>query len=208
MKLIVNGTTPYNAEAVSLRCPHCGKEASFSPINQTHDILIGNNIKCGQRKCPNNECRGHVFVVLAQNKLLTSYPPSKIDFNPENIPANVIRSFEEAITAHASGCHMAAALMVRRTLEEICSEKCDNGTNLKKRIENLKDKIVIPIELFQAMDELRLLGNDAAHIEAVSYDNISEQEVTVAIEFTKELLKGIYQYSSLLEKFRNLKKAK
>ena len=55
------------------------------------------------------------------------------------------------------------------------------------------------------MDELRLLGNDAAHIEAKTYGDISEVELGVAIEFTKELLKGIYQYSSLLAKLRNLK---
>ena len=78
--------------------------------------------------------------------------------------------------------------------------------NPKKRIADLRGKIVIPEELFEAMDELRLLGNDAAHIEAKSYDNISEQELSVAIEFTKELLKGIYQYSTLLTKLRNLKK--
>jgi hypothetical protein len=56
------------------------------------------------------------------------------------------------------------------------------------------------------MDELRILGNDAAHIEAKEYENISNEELSVAIEFTKEILKGIYQYSSLLSKMRSLKK--
>lgn len=207
MKFIVTQATTYVANAVALRCPHCGKEAAFSPLSSNvHDVDIGFGIWCGQRKCPNTACNGLVFVALKQGKLFQSYPPSKIDFDSENIPPNVLKSFEEAISTHAIGCYMASALMVRRTLEEICSEKGATGSNLKKRIENLKDKIVIPAELLEAMDELRLLGNDAAHIEARSYDNISEEELSVAIEFTKEFLKGIYQYSSLLAKLRNLKK--
>jgi uncharacterized protein DUF4145 len=207
MKFTVTQATTYVANAVALRCPHCGKEAAFSPLSSNvHDVDIGSGIWCGQRKCPNTACNGLVFVALRQGKLIQSYPPSKIDFDSENIPPNVLKSFEEAISTHAIGCYMASALMVRRTLEEICSEKGATGSNLKKRIENLQDKIVIPAELLEAMDELRLLGNDAAHIEARSYDNISEEELSVAIEFTKEFLKGIYQYSSLLTKLRNLKK--
>lgn len=207
MKFIVKQVTPYGANAVALRCPHCGKEAAFSPLSSNvHDIDIGDGIWCGQRKCPNTACNSLVFVALKQGKLLQSYPPSKIDFSPENIPLNVLKSFEEAISTHSIGCYMASALMVRRTLEEICSEKGATGSNLKNRIKNLQDKIVVPAELLEAMDELRLLGNDAAHIEARSYDNVSEEEVSVAIEFTKEFLKAIYQYSSLLAKLRALKK--
>ena len=56
------------------------------------------------------------------------------------------------------------------------------------------------------MDELRLLGNDAAHIEAKSFAQISKPEIDVAIEFTIELLKALYQYASLLGKMRGLKK--
>jgi len=207
MKFTVKQATQYNANTISLRCPHCGKDVAFSPLSSNiHDTDIGDGIWCGKRKCPNNACRGLVFVVHKIGKLLQSYPPSKIDFDAENIPEKVLKSFEEAISTHANGCFMASALMVRRTLEEICFEKGATGSNLKKRIENLKDKIVVPAELFEAMDELRLLGNDAAHIEARSYDNVSEEEISVAIEFTKEFLKGIYQYSSLLTKLRNLKK--
>ena len=207
MKFIVKNITPYNPNAVVQRCPHCGKEAAFTPLSQLSDIDIGDGVLCGQRQCPNIECRGHVFVVLKQGKVIQSYPPSTIEFNSEDLPENVVKSFEEALLAHAAGCYMASALMVRRTLEEVCSDKGAKGENLKKRIIDLRSKIVIPVELVEAMDELRLLGNDAAHIEAKSYDSISAQELSVAIEFTKELLKGIYQYSSLLAKLRNLKKS-
>jgi hypothetical protein len=200
MKFKVDQVTQYDPRAVALRCPHCRKEAAFTPLPQVSDINIGGGIWGGQRQCPNQECKGHVFVVLKEGLVNQSYPPSTIDFNSENIPENVVNSFEEALSAHAAACPMASALMVRRTLEEVCSDKGAEGSNLSERIASLRGKVVIPEELFDAMDELRLLGNDAAHIEARSYENISDQELEVAIEFTKELLKGIYQYCTLLNK--------
>jgi hypothetical protein len=51
---------------------------------------------------------------------------------------------------------------------------------------------------------LRLLGNDAAHIESNVYDKIEREEVEVGIEFTTEVLKGVYQMSALLARLRGL----
>jgi len=55
------------------------------------------------------------------------------------------------------------------------------------------------------LDDLRLLGNDAAHIESKVYDNVGREEVEVGIELAKEVLKGVYQMSDLLARLRGLK---
>lgn len=65
--------------------------------------------------------------------------------------------------------------------------------------------ITLPKELLEGMNVLRLLGNDAAHIESKTFDTIGKAEVEAAIEFTKEILKAAYQYSKLLEKLSALK---
>jgi len=171
-----------------------------------HDLNIGNQYVCGQRRCPNPQCHGHLFVVFRAGQVAAAYPPIRLDFDPENIPDRVLETFEEAISCHAATCFVAAAIMVRRTLEEVCAERQATGKDLKARINDLRTKIVIPTELLDAMDELRILGNDAAHVEAKQYDDISEEEVTVGIQFTKEILKSLYQYSTLLGKLRALKK--
>lgn len=62
------------------------------------------------------------------------------------------------------------------------------GSNLKEKIASLKSKIIISRELLEAMDELRILGNDVAHVEAKEYENISKEKTTVAIECAKEPL--------------------
>jgi hypothetical protein len=66
--------------------------------------------------------------------------------------------------------------------------------------------VVVPGELLDAADQLRILGNDAAHVEAKEYDNIGSDEAQLAIELAKELLKAVYQYTALVNKLKALGK--
>lgn len=203
MKIQVTQQSNAGTAPVATRCPHCGSNAVLSQIGQ--DLSVAKDIICGQRKCPDPECRGHLFVVVSGRRLVKAYPPIRTDFNPQDIPVGVRDTFDEALDCHAAGCLVATAIMLRRTLEEICNERGTQGNSLRDRLKDLASRIVLPKELIDAMDELRLLGNDAAHIQAQAFGQISEQEVDVAIEFTKEILKALYQYSSLLDKLRSLK---
>jgi Domain of unknown function (DUF4145) len=139
-------------------------------------------------------------------KLIESFPPEIIDFDSTNLPPDILSSLEEAIKAHAAGCYRASALMVRRVLEELCEDKKATGGDLKQRLATLGASVVIPKELLDAAGELRLLGNDAAHISAKNYDDIGTEQATLAIELAKELLKAVYQYASLVDRLKALKK--
>lgn len=204
---VVNNRNQAGNARLTLLCPHCRNQAVFEPLQNNPDHNVNNEHQVvGNRMCPNPECKGHVFVVIHGSTILATYPPSRIDFDTEGIPVSIVATLEEALTCEANDCNVASAIMVRRTLEEICADQEATGDNLKKRIENLGDKIVVPKALKEAMNELRLLGNDATHIEAKDYGQVSKNEVHIAIEFTKELLKAIYQYQSLLGKMLALKK--
>ena len=194
--------------ALSLRCPVCKQNGTFIPKGTDLHFMggVGQMVQVGHRMCPNSSCQAHLFVVLGGGKLLTSYPPERLDFDSKDIPAPIIESLEEAITCHASDCFIAAAIMVRKTLELLCSTQNAGGGNLKEKIKALGSKTMLPPDLFSGLDDLRLLGNDAAHIESKVYAKVSHEEVEVAIEFTKEVLKGIYQYGGLLARLRGLKK--
>lgn len=96
--------------------------------------------------------------------------------------------------------------MVRKTLEELCRERGATGPNLKERIKALQAKVILPSELLEGLDDLRLLGNDAAHVESQEYNQVGKEEVEVGIELAKEVLKAVYQYSALLQRLRGLKK--
>jgi hypothetical protein len=147
-----------------------------------------------------------VFLAARSSDCLASFPPQVLDFNAEDIPLTVASCLREAVICHAHACYRAAALMVRKTLEELCEDQGATGPNLKARIAALGDTIMLPRPLLIAMDDVRLLGNDAAHVEAKNYDAVSQAEVEAAIALTKEIVKATYQYGSLLKTLQALQK--
>lgn len=204
----------------SLRCPHCSKVSAFHGLENVHDLgwmtvrknQVGqpsqkDGYRAGVRICPNPDCRSIILIAfhVGDNSNIV-YPFETIEFDINGIPAEIVKSFREALTCHGTSCFRACALMVRRTLEEICEDQGIGGKNLKERLAALGSKIVIPKELIDAADELRLLGNDAAHIESKDYASIGAKEVEISIMFVKEILKATYQYASLLSELRALKK--
>lgn len=200
----VNGVVEVQrCPTVSLRCPSCRQMGTFDPLGRDLQSISDDSI-LGQRKCPNPRCEAHVFVII-QGRAVRSYPPELIDFDSTDVPPAVTAALEEAIACHASGCFRASAMMVRRTLEALCADRGAVGGDLKARIADLGSKIVLPSELLAGLDDLRLLGNDAAHIEARDYDAVNSNEVTVALEFAKEVLKAAYQYASLLKRLRDVR---
>ena len=211
MIFTVDSSEAGTGQKVSLRCPVCKKLGIFDPvgIDQTIQKDLGKMkfelFKAGHRRCPNPACHSHIFVVLDGLTVLISYPPELIDFDFTNLPTAVVKALAEAIFCHSNQCFTAAAMMVRKTLEEICENHKAKGANLKERIQKLATKVVLPAELFDGLHDIRLLGNDAAHIKSRDYDNIGKDEVEVAIEFTQEVLKALYQYSELLKKLKSLK---
>lgn len=202
---VVNNRLP-----IRLRCPACRQLGSFEAVS---DQVIQSNhggkpIRLGQRRCPNPTCFAHVFLVWGHNgEVRASYPPERIDFDPANIPPQIVSTFEEALTCHANQAYVAAAIMVRRTLEEICVDRAATGKTLKDRVSALSKTVILPPALISGLDSLRLLGNDAAHVEAKEYTRIGKTEVELAIDVTKEVLKSVYQLQDLVARLEALKKS-
>src|SRR5882757_1114010 len=193
-------------QVVTLRCPACRQRSVFEGISIPDLAAPQTGVLAGLRRCPDPPCHELVFFVMQQGKIVASYPAETIDFDPTNIPVTVLSAFEEAIKCHAQSCFVASAIMVRKTLEELCRERNAVGPNLKERIKALGAMVVLPKDLLDGVDDLRLLGNDAAHIESQEYTKVGQEEVEVGIEFAKEVLKAVYQYSALLARLRALKK--
>jgi hypothetical protein len=204
-----NWSASQNAERINLRCPACRREATFDSLgfNDVWAHANSRNLKTGQRICGNPKCRTHLFVVLDYtDDVIASYPVETLDFDASDLPLRVVEAFEEAIKCHAQQCFVASAIMVRKTLEEVCADRGASGDNLKKRIAALGGKVVLPQALLDGLDDLRLLGNDAAHLESQVYEQVGQEEVEIAIDVTKEILKATYQYEGIMGRLRALKK--
>jgi hypothetical protein len=192
--------------AISLRCPACKQNGLLEPIDRQDLFFPALQLYAGQRRCPNPGCRTHLFVRFGPTgEAVMAYPREVIDFDTTNVPARIVEAMSEALRCHADSSYIAAAIMVRKTLEVLCDERGAAGANLKQRIEALGKTVVLPAELLDGLDELRLLGNDAAHVNAREYEEIGKEEIEVAIEVTKEVLKGVYQMAVLVERLKALK---
>jgi hypothetical protein len=209
-----------STNVVAMRCPACKQIGTFDPVfqdgtnrqNGMADLRLmrggTDQLFFGQRCCPNPACQAHIFFVfdVSRRQIAVSYPAERIDFDTTKVPQPVVAALEEAITCHANQCFVASAIMVRKALEELCADRGAKGPNLKERIKALGANVVLPTELLNGLDDLRLLGNDAAHIESQEYNKVDQEEVEVAIDVTKEVLKAVYQYSALLDRLKALKK--
>jgi hypothetical protein len=164
-------------------------------------------------RCPRRDCGGVVFVVAQREgdgtgAILHAYPPETVDWDATNLPAQVLDAFQEAILCEANECYRASALMTRRTLELVCADQGAEGSTLVKRLQALGEKAVLPEALLLGLNHLRLLGNDAAHVDARDYEEVGQPEMRLALDVAKELLKAVYQLDSLMSRLEALKKAR
>lgn len=198
----------HDAITINGRCPHCKREVTFDSVGSDKIFHSQGNVSpgyAGVKVCAAPSCRGLVLFVK-QGTETQLFPPEHLDFDVKGIPARVATLVEEAVACHAIACYRASAIMIRRTLEEICADLGAEGRDLMSRIESMKTKVILPQGMIDAMHVLRVFGNDAAHVEAKAYDEIGKEEVEVAIDITKEIVKGAYQLTNLLDRMLALKK--
>lgn len=204
------------AARVSLSCPGCKQRAIMDLIGGTdqdpqfHSSEEDKNYAAGLRLCPGDECRTLVFVIYSEAgngiTVLAMYPAERIDFDDSGLPDPVREALSEAVLCHANECYVASAMMIRKTLEELCRDQGAKGDNLKARLSKLTETIVLPAPFIEALDALRLLGNDAAHVESRDYEQIGKQEVEVGLDVAKEILKATYQLDSIVARLTSLQR--
>jgi hypothetical protein len=193
-----------------MRCPECGQKsvldlAAVTDAEST-DLHSGSDVFWATRLCPDPECGALIFLVFdSTGTIRHSYPPESVDFDSSDLPPAVLDAFKEAVECHAHACYKASAIMVRKTLEEVCADRGAEGGNLKERLNALRGKLSLPNEMFDALHDLRLLGNDAAHVELSDFDGIDKEKVEVALDIGKEILKAAYQYKSIMGRLDALK---
>ena len=177
-----------------------------------YDACINEIMTFGIRRCPDPQCKGIIFVagfidIKTNSEEIFVFPAFiPLDLDKSRIPSRIIELLEEGIKCYLNGCYIASAIMIRRTLEEICVKEGATGESLKEKIKNLGEKVNLSQPLFDGLNDLRLMGNDAAHVISIVYDEIGEEQAEVAIEFTIELLRALYIPKGLLERLEKLKK--
>ena len=211
--MIIKGSlvAAIDAQAVSLRCPACSQNGSFNAVRDVNHVVAATDeaLTLGQRQCPNTKCGAHVFVVWNQARSVeVSYPPQCIDFDPSDVDPAVADALKEAITCHANEAWRATAMMVRRTFELLCEHQEADGARLVDRMAALRNVIMLPQGLLDGLDDVRLLGNDAAHVKGKHYADVGKEEAEAAITFAKDFVRNVYQSASAAKALDALKTKK
>jgi hypothetical protein len=153
------------------------------------------------------KCTGGIVVWYRKDMqaVIDYYPRVKRVFASSVTPQNLRESLEEAATCHANGCHRAAAIMLRRSLELLCNLQGANGHTLHAKLANLRDVGKLPDNIWGVMDQLRIVGNDAAHWQERDFQ-VDRETVEAAFDATMLLMAVFYEATAILERLARLRR--
>ncbi|MFD7443276.1 DUF4145 domain-containing protein [Streptomyces sp. NPDC059909] len=119
------------------------------------------------------------------------------------VPEALRREHEEALQCFSSKAYTATAVMVRRTLEGVCLDQGISNSGrrppLFKMLEQMKNDGKIDGRLFEWAQELRVLGNQAAHFTGTE---VSRQDAEDGLALAEALLDYLYVLSAQFDAFK------
>ena len=193
---------------LSTLCPYCKTNGQFLSYS-TQDLMLqvdsATIYRAGHRRCPSHTCNGHVFFIEQAGSLLWTSPAPLLPFDRKEIPDDIAECFIEALKCCSVSCYTATAILLRKTLELLCDHFGAEGKTLQARIAIIANRISLSNELVEAMQVLRLLGNDAVHVTAKEFESIGQTEISVAIEAITKIMEAAFQHKHLVARLKSLR---
>ena len=132
------------------------------------------------------------------------YPPTR-EISMDGLPASIARQYSSATRSFRFGLYEPCVIMCRKCLEALCKELGTKKGNLKARLVDLHNNGQIDQKLLTWADELRLIGNDAAHDLDIVIEQVDAQD---ALEFVEAILMYTFSLTRKFEKFRKRRASK
>ena len=150
-----------------MKCPHCAIRF-FEQWNR--ETVAENPTSFWRTKsalCP--ECGKYTIYLMEQlhsHKILQEYmvqPLNESRLLPQGIPEKFAKPFREAVSVLSFSAAASAALS-RRCLQNLLREEAKvQQSNLADEIQEVIDSNTLPSDLAQSIDNIRIVGNFAAH---------------------------------------------
>jgi len=190
-----------------LLCQHCGNKTSHTILDEViekEDITT----ELGDEFSVDNyflfticdSCEKHSLFYCFEgdyNESSCLWPNER--HLSDAVPKEITDAYFEAIKIKKLS-KMGFLMLIRRSLEILCKYEKITGKDLFKKIENLGSKNIIPQNLVEMANLIRLLGNDSAHDNNI---DISNPEIELLDEFFISIIEYVYIAPS---KINNLKK--
>jgi hypothetical protein len=152
--------------------------------------------------CP--KCEGVFLHVRAKSE------PSEIPYEamlyptPDRrgipgLPEPARRAYESAQSCFNTGNFEPCVIMCRKCLEAICVFFGAQKGSLAERLRQLRDSGRIEARLYEWADQLRLVGNDAAHDLDI---RILKQDAVDSLDFVEAILQYVFVLDQRFREFR------
>lgn len=167
-----------------------------------HDVDQGPPTKITLLECP--RCQHPILVREEKlwfdwSKPETIYPCEGDAVNP-NLPEEIQTTIREARSCFLRAkAYAASAVMCRKALEGLCATHGIKGSNLANALHKMKEQGFIEGSLFEWANELRLVGNEAAHDIAVQ---VSGEDARDLLEFTEAIVEYVIIFRDRFDRFK------
>ncbi|MGL1930609.1 MAG: DUF4145 domain-containing protein [Desulfotalea sp.] len=127
--------------------------------------------------------------------------PTESKISTEFFPDAIENAYIQALRSYKTSLFDPCVLMCRKCLEGLCKILNVSGSNLYKRLENLKEAKQIDDRLLKWGHQIRVIGNEAAH----DIDTpVSKKDAQDILEFTEAILIYVFsltrRYESLIKR--------
>ena len=180
------------ADLNSIYCPKCRRHTNL--IYRTgyeRFLTVGKYLYYAVEEC--NNCQQHFLTIRTKNQygqILKSYPEGLPKTVNSLIADNVRKDFEEALLCQSVGAYRGAAVLARRAVQLICLDKgAKKDEKLYKQIEELFDNNIITQDIKDWADEVRYIGNDAAH---PNKEEVNKEDSEDILELLESLCDVLY----------------
>lgn len=207
-----------NGQFMTASCPTCGKISTEIVASR---MLPGHHdtYECF---CICPKCTTYMIAAFQ----IVAYPPSHSRFAPrqkpviyesrlypartkagKGIPANVARSFDEAISSLEAGNVLAAVIMCRTALQAMCLDQSATEQTLDKQLLELVESQKLNRSLYDWTAALRRDGNLIAH-DLRAHTEFTREDAEDIVSFTNAIFEHVYVLNSAFEKYRSRHEAR
>lgn len=142
--------------------------------------------------------------VCAPQGVSVLYPTDR-NISTDGMPETASRAYAAAARSYQVGLYEPCVIMCRKCIEALCQELGATKGNLKERLDSLRKSGHIDQKLATWADELRLIGNDAAHDLDIVIEQVDAQN---ALEFVEAILMYAFSLTRKFEEFKNRRASK
>jgi hypothetical protein len=188
-----------------ITCPFCMERGNFKTVFHTEKRKPNDRKKLNFDTLECGNCKGYVMCLWSAGDRLHDYRvlpwPLRIEKHPDEWPENVGRFWVQAHRSLADENWDAAAVMARSALEGAVREQKASGGNLKRQIDDLASKGLLPPIMKEWADTLRELGNVSAHPKPDQPPTRPEDARDV-VRFLDFLLEYLYSLPHQISEYR------